>query len=56
MKREMDRIATRDIEAEKGGMPWHTRMSGHRATSAVVKKMRPRSDAATDGDRLARDL
>src|SRR5438876_6564897 len=43
-----------DIEAERRGTPWHMRMSGHDATSARIKKMRPRSDAATDGDRLGR--
>src|SRR5438132_8419490 len=34
-------------------MPWRTRRSGANATSVVTKK-RPRSDAATDGDRLGR--
>jgi uncharacterized protein involved in high-affinity Fe2+ transport len=44
-----------DIEAEKGAG-----RHGLRACQAIAqgrdKKMRPRSDAATDGDRWARDL
>ena len=53
MARTEGRSSGQFVEASGAGRKWRANHATQRTTTAH-KKMRPRSDAATDGDRLGR--